>query len=272
MDTFVDCSWYFARFTAPARRRRRSISNAANYWLPVDQYIGGIEHAILHLLYSRFFTRAMGDTGHRHEDLQEPFAALFTQGMVTHETYQDAQRPMAAAERGAGRGRGRRAARRSRSPPASRSRSAPIEKMSKSKKNLVDPDDIIAHLRRRHAPAGSCCPTARPSATSSGRKRASQGARRFVQRVWRLVEDCAEMWLRRAVRRKPEPFGPEAPSPPPGRPQGAEQVGQNIEGLAIQRRCGPDLRVYQCSPVGPKQDRATASPGPLREAASCWCR
>ena len=86
MDTFVDSSWYFARFTDPgtktdADRSQRSVDR----WLPVDQYIGGIEHAILHLLYSRFFTRAMKTTG--HIELDEPFAGLFTQGMVVHETY-----------------------------------------------------------------------------------------------------------------------------------------------------------------------------------------
>jgi len=84
MDTFVDSSWYFTRFTAPWESKPTDQS-AANRWLPVDQYIGGIEHAILHLLYSRFFTRAMRETG--HVDAKEPFKGLFTQGMVVHETY-----------------------------------------------------------------------------------------------------------------------------------------------------------------------------------------
>ena len=122
MDTFVDSSWYFVRFTAPARRRRRSTRTAANYWLPVDQYIGGIEHAILHLLYSRFFTRAM--SRHRpsgSKNLREPFAALFTQGMVTHETYKSRRRRLAAARpRCASRAKATAAAP-SRSRPASRS-------------------------------------------------------------------------------------------------------------------------------------------------------
>ena len=87
MDTFVNSSWYFARFCSP----HASVpvdTNAVGYWLPVDQYIGGVEHAILHLLYARFFTRAMHKTGHAPVD--EPFKGLFTQGMVTHETYKDA--------------------------------------------------------------------------------------------------------------------------------------------------------------------------------------
>ncbi|MEO0763880.1 MAG: FAD-linked oxidase C-terminal domain-containing protein, partial [Pseudomonadota bacterium] len=86
MDTFVDSSWYFARFTAPRAGTPTEIA-AADYWLCVDQYIGGVEHAILHLLYSRFFARAMIATGHLPDRAAEPFEALFTQGMVCHETY-----------------------------------------------------------------------------------------------------------------------------------------------------------------------------------------
>jgi len=87
MDTFVDSSWYFARFTAPRATTPTNIEDAA-YWMNVDQYIGGIEHAILHLLYSRFFARAMRICGHLPQGCDEPFDALFTQGMVTHEIYQ----------------------------------------------------------------------------------------------------------------------------------------------------------------------------------------
>ena len=106
MDTFVDSSWYFARFTAPWQDQPTD-RKAATEWLPVDQYIGGVEHAILHLLYSRFFTRAMRLTD--HVDLKEPFKGLFTQGMVVHETYQGSN-GWVDAGRGADRGEGRPAA------------------------------------------------------------------------------------------------------------------------------------------------------------------
>ena len=119
-------------------RRRADDQAAVDHWLPVDQYIGGIEHAILHLLYSRFFTRAMSKTG--HADIDEPFAGLFTQGMVVHETYQRRRWRLAGPPKS-----------RSIGPTADaptldggRSTIGCIEKMSKSKQNTVDPDDIIA--------------------------------------------------------------------------------------------------------------------------------
>ena len=111
MDTFVDSSWYFARFTAPWNERRRPTpARRPIDWLPVNQYIGGIEHAILHLLYSRFFARAMKATGHL--DLDEPFKGLFTQGMVVHETYKGDATALGDAGRGHGRGGRRQAPRR----------------------------------------------------------------------------------------------------------------------------------------------------------------
>ena len=141
MDTFVDSSWYFARFTAPHAATPTDMADA-DYWMNVDQYIGGVEHAILHLLYSRFFARAMKTTGHLPEKAIEPFDALFTQGMVTHETYSTGGadgRPVWHAPDEVVRDES--GARLADGTPVE---IGPSTKMSKSKKNVVDPDDIIA--------------------------------------------------------------------------------------------------------------------------------
>ncbi|MBU2866596.1 leucine--tRNA ligase [Pacificibacter marinus] len=144
MDTFVDSSWYYARFTAP-QATTPTIAEDADYWMNVDQYIGGIEHAILHLLYSRFFARAMNETGHLPDSAREPFNALFTQGMVTHAIYQNAERtdehgraifhyPEEVEERD---GETVVAA------TGEKITVIPSAKMSKSKNNVVDPVEII---------------------------------------------------------------------------------------------------------------------------------
>ena len=88
LDTFVDSSWYFLRFCSADSEKKEFEENDINYWMPVDQYIGGVEHAILHLLYSRFFTRAISMDNSKFK-ISEPFKGLFTQGMVCHETYKD---------------------------------------------------------------------------------------------------------------------------------------------------------------------------------------
>ncbi|MCC5967358.1 MAG: leucine--tRNA ligase [Natronohydrobacter sp.] len=137
MDTFVDSSWYYARFTSP-RATTPTERAEADYWMNVDQYIGGIEHAILHLLYSRFFARAMVKTGHLPESASEPFDALFTQGMVTHEIYEtrDARgRPVYHLPEDVEGGKLK--------ATGEDVRIIPSAKMSKSKKNVVDPVDII---------------------------------------------------------------------------------------------------------------------------------
>jgi leucyl-tRNA synthetase len=185
MDTFVDSSWYFARFTAP-RADAPTEPQTANAWLPVDQYIGGIEHAILHLLYSRFFTRAMKATGHL--DLDEPFKGLFTQGMVVHETYKGEAGWMAPADVRIEDVEGSRRAIHLETGEALTIGS--IEKMSKSKKNVVDPDDIIASFgadTARFFMLSDSPPERDVIWTESG----VEGAHRFVQRVWRLVQESA---------------------------------------------------------------------------------
>ena len=137
MDTFVDSSWYFARFaTRPEARAEGPVSKEdADYWLPVDQYIGGVEHAILHLLYARWFARAMKATGHL--SVEEPFENLFTQGMVTHATYRDDAGNWLLPEDVIVEGGTARHVTTGRPVLI-----GPIEKMSKSKKNVVSPEGI----------------------------------------------------------------------------------------------------------------------------------
>ena len=205
MDTFVDSSWYFARFTDPWNENAPTTPGVVNRLMPVDQYIGGVEHAILHLLYARFFTRAMKATGHIAFD--EPFVGQYTQGMVVHETYKKADGSYATPaevkiETG---GNGRRA---SLLLTGEEVGIGPIEKMSKSKRNTVDPDDIIttygADVARWFMLSDS--PPDRDVIWSDERV---QGASRFVQRLWRLVNEAAEI-AEAAPSARPATFGSDA--------------------------------------------------------------
>ena len=224
MDTFVDSSWYFVRFTAPDAKTPVDAAEAAK-WLPVDQYIGGIEHAILHLLYSRYFTRAMGATGHLPQGLKEPFAALFTQGMVVHETYKSKAGAwlLPTEVSFTGDGDSRTATEISTGQPAT---IGSIEKMSKSKKNLVDPDDIIAHW-------GADCARwfmlsdSPPERDVIWTEAGVAGAGRFVQRVWRIVDEVAE-W---PAATRPAALTDAAVALRRSAHKALHAVGQNIEGL-----------------------------------------
>ena len=187
MDTFVDSSWYFARFTDPWNEQGPTDKAVADHWLPVDQYIGGIEHAILHLLYSRFFTRAMQATGHL--GLSEPFKGLFTQGMVVHETYKGpdgewVQPSEIRIEAGAN---GRRATMLDGGAEVS---IGSIEKMSKSKRNVVDPDDIIETFGADTA-RWFMLSDSPPERDVIWSEDGVQGASRYVQQLWRLVGEIA---------------------------------------------------------------------------------
>ncbi|MGG5820626.1 leucine--tRNA ligase [Falsiroseomonas sp. HW251] len=186
-DTFVDSSWYFARFCSP--RAEEPVTRAAvDAWLPVDQYIGGIEHAILHLLYSRFFTRAMKASGHL--DCEEPFAGLFTQGMVQHESYKGSDGrwlyPEEVEITQAADGT-RMAVVKGTNEPAVIGR---VEAMSKSKRNTVDPGAIIGKYG---------ADTARwfilsdnpPERDMEWTEAGVAGAFRFTQRLWRLANAAA---------------------------------------------------------------------------------
>jgi leucyl-tRNA synthetase len=182
LDTFVDSSWYFIRFASQPHDKPFD-RTVAEKWLPVDQYIGGVEHAILHLLYARFWTRALSHIG--LIDVQEPFASLFTQGMVTHQTYQDAKgswlRPDQVRREGdiwiiidSG-------------APAVAGR---IEKMSKSKKNVVDPDDIVDQYGA-DAVRWFMLSDSPPERDLEWSEAGIEGCWRFVQRLWRLTSQVS---------------------------------------------------------------------------------
>jgi len=183
MDTFVDSSWYFARFTDPKNERAPTTPAIVNRWMPVDLYIGGVEHAILHLLYSRFFVRAMRRCGHIGMD--EPFAGMFTQGMVVHETYRTRNGEWIAPadvkiESGP---EGRKAFLIDGGAPIE---IGPIEKMSKSKRNTVDPDDIIQTYGADTA-RWFMLSDSPPDRDVIWSEAGVQGAGRQAQRLWRLA-------------------------------------------------------------------------------------
>ncbi len=154
MDTFVESSWYFARFTSPRESDRPFDPKALEYFMPVDQYIGGVEHAILHLLYARFFTKTLRDMGYFPPHLEEPFANLLTQGMVLKDG----------------------------------------TKMSKSKGNVVDPNDMISRYGADTVRL-FCLFAAPPERDFDWSETGIEGAYRFVNRVWRLFQELGDKLL-----------------------------------------------------------------------------
>jgi leucyl-tRNA synthetase len=205
MDTFVDSSWYFERFTDPWITTAPTDRPMVDDWMPVDQYIGGIEHAILHLLYSRFFTRAMKETG--HVGLDEPFAGLFTQGMVVHETYRRANGEWAAPSEVEVKADGD-ARSATLIATGEKVEIGAIEKMSKSKRNTIDPDDIIASYGADVA-RWFMLSDSPPERDVEWTERGVQGAWRFSQRLWRLAGEGAEIG-QNAPAERPVEFSPAA--------------------------------------------------------------
>ncbi|MCS0502536.1 leucine--tRNA ligase [Ancylobacter mangrovi] len=221
MDTFVDSSWYFARFasepgTAPLQKA------AADHWLPVDQYIGGIEHAILHLLYSRFFIRTLKKLG--RVSIEEPFAGLFTQGMIVHETYKDTAGKWLFPEE---------VEKRSDGTAVKVGTGEPVtvgapEKMSKSKRNVVPPE-IVADTYGVDCARWFMLADTPPERDSEWTSAGIEGAWRFVQRIWRLVGDATV--LAPADMPMPDRFGDEPTALRRASHRLAAQVADDVERL-----------------------------------------
>ena len=189
MDTFVDSSWYFARFTSPKSEKPTSKEDTS-YWMNVDQYIGGVEHAILHLLYSRFFARAMEITGHLPKTAKEPFDALFTQGMVTHAIYKSTDangrdlfhypEEVEFREGKAYLIKG-----------GKELKVIPSAKMSKSKNNVVDPVNIVDAFgadTARWFVLSDSPPERDVEWTASG----AEAANKHLSRVYRVIDDIVK--------------------------------------------------------------------------------
>lgn len=252
MDTFVDSSWYFARFTDPWNETdptTLSVVDGANGWMPVKQYIGGIEHAILHLLYSRFFARAMKATGHLNA-VEEPFEGLFTQGMVVHETYKGPDGWVTPAEVKVEDFDGSRKA--FLLTDGTPIEIGAIEKMSKSKKNVVDPDDIIGSYgadTARWFMLSDSPPERDVIWTEAG----VEGAHRFVQRLWRLVSEAAPVLAGVAPKAGSEG---DAAALSKAAHKTVKAVGEEIERLGFNKAVA---RIYEL---------ANALQGPVAEIAA----
>ena len=188
MDTFVDSSWYYLRYASPKSIAAPFNAKQAQYWMPVDQYIGGVEHAVLHLLYARFFTKALRDIGLAKMD--EPFTNLLTQGMVCKETYRCPEHNwLLPTELGGSERDGWRCPQCAR--PIEKGR---IEKMSKSKKNIVDPEELVAAYGADTARLFTLF-AAPPEKDLEWSDQGVEGAYRFLSRLWRFVLHNREMLL-----------------------------------------------------------------------------
>tara|TARA_B100001057_G_scaffold468241_1_gene527209 strand:- start:1658 stop:3349 length:1692 start_codon:yes stop_codon:yes gene_type:complete len=178
LDTFVDSAWYFLRFCSPKNQNEPFSNEEIDYWMPVDQYVGGIEHAILHLLYSRFFTKAL-----KVKELNEPFKSLFTQGMVCHHTYQNIERqwvyPNDVTEEGD---------QLIQTSTGKKVSMGPVESMSKSKKNVIDPESIIQSYGA-DAARWFMLSDSPPERDINWSISGIQGSWKFCQKVYSLIEE-----------------------------------------------------------------------------------
>ncbi|KAA1055547.1 leucine--tRNA ligase [Azospirillum argentinense] len=202
-DTFIESSWYFARFCSPKAEDVAFTREAVDYWLAVDQYIGGIEHAVLHLLYSRFWTRAMKQCGYLN--VEEPFAGLFTQGMVNHETYKDSGTGAWLAPTDIRKNDLGDYIRNDNDGPVTVGR---VEKMSKSKKNVVDPAHIISTYGADAARLFMLSDSP-PERDLEWTEAGIDGAWRYINRLWRMVTE-SPVALPPAGAPKPDALGAKA--------------------------------------------------------------
>ena len=196
-DTFIDSSWYFARFCELDNSKPIN-KDEANYWLPVDQYIGGIEHAILHLLYSRFFTRALKITGHL--EIKEPFDGMFTQGMVCHETYSNEKGDW-IEPKFVRKGDNKQDAHHK--DTGEKIKVGPSEKMSKSKKNIVDPDDIIK-LYGADTARWFVLSDSPPDRDIFWTEAGIESSNKFINKIWRTILEYKEIVEQKGIKNTSE--------------------------------------------------------------------
>ena len=188
LDTFVDSSWYFLRFCSAKKTDSAFDKKDIDYWMPVDQYIGGVEHAILHLLYSRFFTRAIS-SGNNNLNITEPFKGLFTQGMVCHETYKDKNNNWLAPEDISTKdGKNYNV----KGQPENHVTVGPSESMSKSKKNTVDPEKIIESYGA-DAVRFFILSDSPPEKDIQWSENGMTSAYKFIQKFWSMSEEITKL-------------------------------------------------------------------------------